>query len=131
MNRNLKSSLGGPCDQLRNEPDIHKGTVHISKCLICDKTFSNEMVLQSHIKENHFEAEKLLTTKDTTEDVSNPLEDLPEQPTIDTNLENAKCEICGKEEISQAELNKHMELHVIKCDECDSTFTKTDLLDEH
>jgi hypothetical protein len=85
------------------------------------------MVLQSHIKENHFEAEELLTT----EDVSNSLEELPEQPAIDTNLENVKCEICGQEEISQAELNKHMELHGIKCDECDSTFTKTDLLDKY
>ena len=64
-------------------------------------------------------------TSDTPDNLS--LEELSE----DSEQENPKCEICGKEEMSNSDMMEHTEIHTFRCDSCDGTFSSKESLEEH
>ena len=69
------------------------------------------------------------TTSDNPDTLS--LEELSEHSELERVVENPKCEICGKEEMSTSDMMEHMEIHTFRCDSCVGTFSSKESFEKH
>ena len=114
---------------LKTELETHKNSVHVMKCRLCDDIFSNEIQLQTHIK-NH--EDLFLTAINVMTEASGlSLEEHSVRPEIESNLDKKTCPKCGKEANSDNEMSEHMTIHKLACEECQAVFETDLLLTEH